>query len=295
MALFLAQLAPLPVIIAALGWTHLTGMVAAASAAIVLGLLFGFLYFLIFLLTVALPAWWLGYLSLLARPVTTNGAGTALEWYPVGRLVYWAAILAALVVAAAMLTFLDKETLDSTLRKAFEQPAGILAPRLGINNDDEIQRLVESLVMVAPSAAAVLATLLNVLNLWLAARIVDVSGRLRRPWPDLPSLSLPRFAPALLAAAFLGSFLPGLAGVVAAVVAASLVMAYAIMGFAVLHAITRGIAGRGFVLAGAYAAVPILGWPILAMSMLGLAEPAFGLRARFAASGGPPAPRTRPK
>src|SRR4029079_14635677 len=79
MALFLAQLAPLPIIIAALGWNHLTGMVAAASAAIVLGLLFGLRFSLIFLLTVALPAWWLGYLSLLARPVASNGSGTVLE------------------------------------------------------------------------------------------------------------------------------------------------------------------------------------------------------------------------
>ena len=39
---------------------------------------------------IAFGAWWLGYLTLLARPAA-NGAGNALDWYPVGRLVLWAA------------------------------------------------------------------------------------------------------------------------------------------------------------------------------------------------------------
>jgi hypothetical protein len=292
LALFLAQLAPLPILIAAMGWSHLAGLIAAAAAAFTVGVLFGFFYLLVFLFSVALPAWWLGYLSLLARPVAANGSGTTLEWYPVGRLVYWAAIVAAMVVAAGVLMFGDKETLQATLRKAFDPPARILAPRLGLKSDDDIRRLVETLMLAAPPAAAILATILNSLNLWLAGRIVNVSGRLRRPWPDLPSLSLPPVASAVLAAAIVGSFLPDLIGVIALVLTFSLLMAYAIMGFAVLHAITRGIGGRGFVLAGAYAAVPILGWPVLAMSMLALAETAFDIRARFAAKAGPPATPT---
>ena len=65
-------------------------------------------------------------------------------------------------------------------------------------------------------------------------------------------------------------------------------MAYAILGFAVLHAITRGIGSRALVLAGAYAAVIVFGWPILAMSLLGLAETAFNIRGRVASRRGPP-------
>jgi len=139
----------------------------------------------------------------------------------------------------------------------------------------------------------VLLTILNTFNLWLAARVVKVSGRLRRPWPDLSAMTLPSFAPGVLAAAIAGSFLPGLPGILAGVLAASLFMAYALMGFAVLHAITRNMSGRTFALVGAYFTVVVLGWPILAMSMLGLAESAFNIRARFAApAAGPPATRT---
>ena len=46
-------------------------------------------------------------------------------------------------------------------------------------------RLIDFLVAAIPPAAAVLATITNVLNLWLAARIVKFSGRLKRPWPRL--------------------------------------------------------------------------------------------------------------
>ena len=70
--------------------------------------------------------------------------------------------------------------------------------------------------------------------------------------------------------------------------AASLLMAFAILGFAVLHAITRGMSSRVLVLAGIYAAATVLGWPMLAVSVLGLAEATFKIRGRVAGRRGPP-------
>ncbi len=65
-------------------------------------------------------------------------------------------------------------------------------------------------------------------------------------------------------------------------------MAYAIAGFAVLHAITRNVGGRAFILAGAYLAVLVIGWPVLALTLLGLADAIFDFRKRVGA-GTPPA------
>ena len=45
------------------------------------------------------------------------------------------------------------------------------------------------------------------------ARVVKISGRLKRPWPDLAALALSPSTSALLAAAIAGSFLPDLAGI----------------------------------------------------------------------------------
>jgi hypothetical protein len=85
-------------------------------------------------------------------------------------------------------------------------------------------------------------------------------------------------------------FLPGLPGLVAGLFAATLTMAFALVGFAVMHTATRDMRGRAVVLWGAYGAVFLLIWPILAMTIVGVAETLFGLRGRFSRPG-PPAVR----
>jgi hypothetical protein len=292
LATLLFYLASLPILIAAMGWGHLAGLLGALLAAAGLGLALDFRFFLAFLFGIGLPAWWLGYLALLGRPIAANGSAGGMEWYPIGRLVLWAAILGTLVIAVAVLSFgTDRESFQTELRNAFERALRAQGSQTQLPGRADTRRIIDILVVALPPAAAVLLTILNTFNLWLAARVVKVSGRLRRPWPDLTAMTLPGFTPALLAAAIGGSFLPDLPGMLAGVLAASLFMAYALMGFAVLHAITRGMGGRAFALVGAYFAVVVFGWPILAMSLLGLADTAFGIRARFAApAAGPPSP-----
>lgn len=276
-AIFLFYLAPLPILIAALGWSHVAGLIAAASATAVVVALSGIFFFAV--PVIAFGAWWLGYLSLLAR-AATNGGGGALEWYPTGRLVLWAAVIGTAIVAAAVPNFgTDQQSLQAALRKTYER----------ILRD---QSLIDILVVAVPPAAAVFSTVTNVFNLWLAARVVKISGRLKRPWPDLAAWTLPTSTPVLLAAAIAGSFLPDLLGILAGAFAASLLMAFAMLGFAVLHAITRGMSTRALVLAAVYAAAAVLGWPVLAMSILGLAEAAFNIRGRVARRRGPPSLRT---
>ena len=276
-AVFLFYLAPLPIMIAPLGWSHIAGLIAAASATAAVAVLSG--VFFVAVPVIAFGAWWLGYLALLARPAV-NGGGGALEWYPVGRLVLWAAVLGTLIVAAAVPNFgTDQESLQAALRKTYER----------ILRD---QALIDVLVVAVPPAAAVFSTVTNVFNLWLAARAVKISGRLKRPWPDLAALTLPPSSSALLAAAIAGSFLPDLPGVLAGVLAASLLMAFAILGFAVLHAITRGLRARIVMLTALYAAAIVLGWPVLAMAVLGLAEILLNIRSRVARKRGPPTLRT---
>ena len=276
-AIFLFYLAPLPILIAALGWSHVAGLIAAASATAVVVALSGVFFFAV--PVIAFGAWWLGYLALLAR-AATHGGGAALEWYPTGRLVLWAAVIGTAIVAAAVPNFgTDQQSLQAALRKTYER----------ILRD---QSLIDVLVVAVPPAAAVFSTVTNVFNLWLAARVVKISGRLKRPWPDLAAWTLPTSTPIFLAAAIAGSFLPDLLGVLAGAFAASLLMAFAMLGFAVLHAITRGMSTRALVLAAVYAAAAVLGWPVLAMSILGLAEAAFNIRGRVARRRGPPSLRT---
>jgi hypothetical protein len=291
----LFYLAPLPIMIAGLGWSHWAALTAATAGAIALGLVFGTMFLFAFLTGAGVPAWWLSYLGMLARPVGDNGKNQTLEWYPTGRLVSWAAILAALVVIIAIPNFgTDAESFRVGLRDALrtllrvESGTATDAP-LNLPGASKIDRLISFLVNVIPPAAAVLATITNLLNLWLAARVVRFSGRLSRPWPQLAAMSFSPLLTAALGLAITLSFVDGMLGIVAGIVSASLLIAYGVLGFAVLHAITQNMGSRGFVLGLAYAAVIVLGWPIFALCLLGVVDTAIDLRGRIARKRGPPA------
>jgi hypothetical protein len=288
LSILLFYLAPLPILIAAIGWSHWAALLAALAAALGLTAAFGNVFFLFaFLVGVGLPAWWLGYLALLAR-ADENGN---VEWYPAGRLVLWCAAIAAGMVIIAIPNFgLDEEQFRSGLRRGFERvlrDQGRGSSGFDVNSDTG-KRLIDLLVIIMPLAAAVLATLTSSMNLYLAGRIVKVSGRLKRPWPDLTELRFPLAAHLSFAGALVLSFMPGLVGTMGGIVASALIMAYAILGFSVLHAITRNVGGRAFILSGAYLAALVIGWPVLAMTLLGLADAIFDFRKRIGV-GTPPA------
>lgn len=288
----LFNLAPLPILIAAIGWSHLAGLLAALIASAALAAVFGGLLFLNFIIGIALPAWWLAYLAMLARPAG-NRTGASLEWYPVGRLVVWAAVLAAFVVTLVLFMIAtDAETLRATLKKSL---AILVRTEIPSPDDAALDRPARSLLAllldhpdrVVPPGAAVLTTITQVFTLWLSARIVSISGRLRRPWPQISAMSFPPAVLPLLAVSLAGAFLPGLLGIVGSVVAASLLTAYALLGLAVLHTLTRATRTRGLILGSAYGAIALLGWPLLLMTLLGLADAALDLRGRVA-GGNPP-------
>jgi hypothetical protein len=287
-SLLLFYLAPLPLMVAGLGWGPLSATIGGIAAAIGLGALFGLPYCIAFVLAIALPAWWLGHLALLGRPLaagtTPSEASASLEWYPVGRILLWVVVFAAITTAATLLTLgSDASTITGTMRAAltsFMESAEITPTQRGI----------DALVKIAPSAAAIVAMMTLTLNLWLAAKIAATSGRLHRPWPELRSAALPSMTLATLCVAIAFCFTGGLLAMLAQIVTAALMMAYALIGFAVLHTVTLALKSRLIWLSCTYAIVMVFGWPMLAMTALGLADAVFGIRQRYWRSRPPPLP-----
>ena len=293
-SLLLFYLAPLPLMVAALGWGPIAATIGGIVAASGLGAIFGLPYCIAFVITVALPAWWLGHLALLGRPlpaIAPEGgsapAAVQLEWYPIGRILLWVAGFAALTTIAAMLTLgTDAETITSSLRRGLLR---ILGARDAASAGD-IERWVAALAVIAPAAATIVAMMTLTLNLWLAGKITATSGRLHRPWPDLKSAELPPMTLVALSVALAFCFIGGLAAMFAQITTTALMMAYGLTGFAVLHTLTLALKSRVFWLCCTYAIVVAFGWPVLAMIVLGLADAVFGIRQRYLRGKPPPLP-----
>src|SRR5450631_1992315 len=231
-SLLLFNLAPLPLMVAALGWGPLSATIGGIVAATGLGAIFGLPYCIAFVVTVALPAWWLGHLALLGRPIANaaasgNGASPAgpdLEWYTVGRILLWLSGFAALTTIAALLTLgTDAVAISGALRRGLLM---ILGPR-DAASVGETEQWIDALVAIAPAAAAIVAMMTLTLNLWLAARITATSGQLHRPWPDLKGAALPPMTLTALCLAVAFCFAGGLPAMLAQIAAAVLMMAYA--------------------------------------------------------------------
>jgi hypothetical protein len=294
----LSFLASLPILMAAIGWRHRAGLVGLVTGSLGLAAAVSPWFGFIFLTGVALPAWWLAYLALLAR----TGPGGPPEWYPIGRLVLWAAVIAAVlvVVSVAMLAD-DFSDYQAGIRNAVEQwlRAFVRArpdEPLSLPNIPDTDRFIDLMVLLVPPTLALSWALTTLVNLWLAGRIVRRSGHLVRPWPDIAvELAFPRGTAAVVGvAALVGSFVPGLFSLFGEVLATTLLAAFAMLGLAVLHVVTRSMPARSIILIATYAFLFVQGWPFLLFALLGLADQLFGIRLRFLARRRPAAPPLDP-
>jgi hypothetical protein len=293
-AMALAYLAPLPIMIATLGWGALSGglacALACACAAIVVEPLSG----LLFALTIAAPGWALAALAILpgARfPLRKAGASPA-EWMSVGAIVTAAAALGALIslgaVAALIVVYGGYEkglqSFAEALQPAIEDATGGGAM---LPEGQSSSEFALSIVRLSPAAIAGSTLMMFCVNLYIAARSAGLSHRLRRPWPDLPSsLILPApLAGVAIAALALAFALPAPSDQFAWIAVGSLGAAFALQGLAVLHALSRGLPLRPLLLAALYLCCIVRSnWTLPAIALIGLIESFAALRARAAAS-----------
>lgn len=285
LALALYLLAPLPILIVAMGWSHRTGLVAAASGTLALALVASPLRGLAFLVSTALPAWWLGYLALLGRPKASGGTTSGeMEWYPTGRLLAWVAVTAAIaLVVVVMLSSGDHAAYQDRVRRlarAMLQLQIQEAPSRGAGlEEDDLARIAERVAGLAPAIMATTFTLLLTFYLWAGARVVQISGRLARPWPDLPATALPRRALWGLVIGAVLSVAPGYAGAFGVALLGALSTALALQGLAALHDRSRGKPGRVPMLIGLYVLVFLTqGLALAALALFGLVDALTGRR-----------------
>ncbi|HEX5932228.1 MAG TPA: DUF2232 domain-containing protein [Methyloceanibacter sp.] len=288
----LFYLAPLPLCLAGLGWGSTAALLAALTGTIVVALSFGPAMAAVFAASIAAPIALLTYLALLSRPAPApeGQSSGALDWYPPGRLVGWAALIAGLL-AALLVLFLgsDQDSYRESIREILSHSALKDLDRDGtLFTEENIAKLSGLIARALPAAFAVVWLTITLFNLWIAGIIVEASGHALRPWPDLNALEIPNAFLLIFAAALAASFLPGLPGLLATGLAGALLFAYTLQGLAVIHVYSRGMPLRGLLLATVYLAILLLGWVAIVVAIIGLAEPTLGLRQRAARGGQPP-------
>lgn len=274
-------LTPLSLYLAGLGLGPTYAAIAAATATLSVLLVTNPAAAVLYGLSEAVPAVIMSRLALLSR-----GDDEAREWYPVGRMIAAAALLSGAFAGLMLLAMSggDIEALGKTVRTfvaAFVKNELTQLPGAPAVTEPQIDEIAKTTLAMLPWALAILSMLTILINLWLAGRITVASGRLTRPWPDLAMTILPQGLALAFVAMMAGSFVGGMPGLAAGGFAAAFAFAFLLIGLAVVHAVTRGSPWRSFVLAVLYAAVFVFfAGTSLALTLLGLAEGAFGFRFR---------------
>jgi hypothetical protein len=290
-ALLLAHLAPLPIMIVALGFGITNGATSAIVATAIISLApqhlpngleqwrFGMFYGLL----TALPSWLACYAA--------SGAPFGGRDRLTRHLPAWACLVPAIVLAAvigglvAVATFTQGSLGEalSYLRGAVYLWLEHFREAMDLGADFDPKALSGSVTRVLPGALASYWLMIIMANLWIAAQLCRLSKLLIGPWPDIAQeYVLPRVVALLFAAAMGLSFLPGLTGVLAHIAAATLGTALLLQGLAVAHVFLRGSKSGVIVLSIIYFVGGLIGWPMILV--LGVTDALFNYRNRMPAA-----------
>lgn len=303
----LANLAPLPIMIAMLGYGLIAGASAVVSSTVTVAVLFyaqqrfghvnaAALAGLTFALFLGLPALWLSLLSVLSRAkgspnwVVTSRVGSyfAREYCPLERVLsYGASICAAIGVAIALYVTslyggfeVALQKLSADITPLVEQ---MMKPHMPLPAGVNIQDIAKKTILAAAPLAAGSSLVMLMLNLWLAARVTLLSGQLPRPWPNIArEFSLPQaFLLVFGVTALAGPYVRGISGYIMIIIAATIGVAFALVGLAVAHYFLRGTRFRVPLLTFIYLSLALVAPAVaLILVLTGVIETAFSLRDR---------------
>jgi hypothetical protein len=287
LAMGLAYLAPLPIMIATLGWGLDSGAVAGAISIAVLAVVAEPLAALVFAASVAAPAWVLAAFAVTPFGRYLSRLKPAPPHASVGAVVSLAALLGILGSAAALTTVIVvyggyregarhvAETVAALAGEAFDGAPGNLTAR----------EFADALVRFGPPAIAASTLLMLSINLYAAARSTQLSRNLPRPWPDVPtSLVLPwPVGIAFLAFAGGAYALPAPTAQYFSIGVGGLGAALALQGLAVAHALSRGLKMRPLMLVALYACCVLRAkYTLPVLAGLGVIDGFLKLRSRAA-------------
>jgi Predicted membrane protein (DUF2232) len=271
----LAYFIQLPLLFVGLSLGLAASVIAAGSAILVCSLIAGVVAAALFALVQAVPA-----LMVIRQTLLSRQQGGKVEWYPPGLVLAQLATFAALCIIASYLALLGHpgglqgmlgEFVGATLAELGAAETGAAAsPELG------------RWMFLFPGLMAASWLVMVVINGMLAQALAVRLGWNRRPSPALSELELPGWLwPAIGIAALLAVLGDGGLGFLGRSLLIVLVVPYMFLGLAVIHAFARRWSHRRLALTVCYGGIMLLGWPLLAILLLGFVEDWAHVRQRF--------------
>lgn len=269
----------LPIAIVTLGWGTLAAIASVIAGVVGLWFFVSWKAALLHAMVITVPMAIFAYLLGLGRPL--DAEGKSFEWYPLER-VFTAMVVvtaAGIIGVGAFIGFdvngTAAEVADMLI--ALSQQAG--DPSVPSREDLMPAMLVYMRLM--PLAVSLFWLVLSAANLWLASRVVRMSGRLRRDDDRVAeTLALPRWMIVVFLVAIPLCGVDGSIGLAASVVVGSAGMGFALVGFAVLHVFVRGNPAGPLILGITYAITFVLSIPLVPLALAGMMDGPFGLRAK---------------
>ena len=278
LTMVLFVLTPFPIFIAALSWGIASGLIAAATASIAVAVFAAPMVAVLIALTSFIPAATGAYLAGLARPAQElGGPKDALVWYPLPDIMFRLALLIAVsfIIVGAIIGYGEEMVRELTGAMI----ASLQASDPEFSASDDFRAMLQQFLLFGlPAIQAATSLMFLTANFYLALRITERSGVLRRPRDNWPAtLRMPRPALLIFALTFAGSmFLSGPASMIATTFAGALAAGFIMAGLAIIHWRTRGATWRPFALWLAYFLLIIFAFSALVFLVFGLLDTSRG-------------------
>ena len=271
----LAYFVQLPLLFVGLSLGLAASVIAAAGAILVCSLIAGLVAAGMFALVQAVPA-----VVVVRQALLSRRQDGKVEWYPLGLVLAQLAALAALGIATAFVLLLGE---PGGLQGVLGEFVGAALADLGaVEAGTAASPELERWMFLFPGLMAASWLVMVVVNGVLAQALAVRLGWNRRPSAAFSELELPGWLwPAIGVAALLAVIGDGGIGFLGRALLIVLVVPYLFLGLAVIHALARRWPHRRLALGLFYLSVMLLGWPLLAVLLLGFVEDFAHVRQRY--------------
>lgn len=244
-ALLLIACAPVPILIASLGWGNVAAVMAVGVAGLGLAAFSSAADALFSIVLTLAPVAWLGHISNLARPASElGGPDHALAWYPLSDILTQIVLLGTVtaivigIVSGYDNTFVNVVVDQLVVAMKVQDPSFDLSPAA-------IEQMKSAFYFGAPMMLGSSYVMTTFATYYVASRIVQLSGKNLRPREDMPStLRMHRYAIFAFLGGLLLAFMGGAAATIGTLICGAFGAGFLLAGFAVFHFRTRGKSWR---------------------------------------------------